>query len=45
MRRRILVLAALLMASLILIAGVTFATHQRAFAAYFAPAPHTCGGG
>jgi hypothetical protein len=45
MRRRILVLAALLLASLLLIAGVTFATQHRTFAAYFTPAPHSCGGG
>jgi hypothetical protein len=44
MRRRILVLGTLLMASLILITGVTFARYHGAFAAYFAP-PHTCGGG
>jgi hypothetical protein len=45
MRRRILVLGALLVASLILITGVTLVRYHGAFAAYFAPAPHTCGGG
>jgi hypothetical protein len=45
MRRRIPWLGALLVASLILIAGVTFLGYHAAVAAYFAPAPHACGGG
>jgi hypothetical protein len=45
MRRKILVVGALLLASLILITGVTFARYHAAFAGYFAPAPHSCGGG
>jgi hypothetical protein len=36
---------ALLVASLIRITGVTFDRYHGAFAAYFAPAPHACGGG
>jgi hypothetical protein len=44
MRRQILVLGALLVASLILITGVAFARYHGAFAADFAP-PHACGGG
>jgi hypothetical protein len=45
MRRRIPVIVALLVASLILIVGDTFIRFHEALAAYLAPAPHTCGGG
>jgi len=44
MRHRILVIAALVVASL-LIAGAGIARYHQALADYIAPAPHSCGGG